>query len=373
LITAASLRSNSSKILAQMAKKQGVSGWHSMRKEQLVKELLKLNRKPNGKATGPPNDSGKVKTRKTVVRQIAKKVANGKPVRTNPRISKIIRDENIERQRQKDLAQQFQTGEADSDGIVLIVRDAFWLQACWSILPQTVQRCQVALADEWHLAQPVIRLFAIKDHGSTHGVEDFSRDIPIHGGVRNWYIDVQDPPSDFRVALGYLTAGGRFHLICKSNIVTTPFPGKCDSMKGHWDDIAENYQKYFSLSGGYAEGKATDELREVFEQQLRRPMSSPSLGHVSSSTRMGSLDFQVDAEMIVFGSVDPNAKVTLAGEPVQVQPDGSFKVQMSMPDRRHVLPVVACSRDGSQKRTTVLAIEKNTKILEPVNCDPEQG
>lgn len=385
MITAASLRSHTSKDLAQIAKKKGVPGWHSMRKEDLVKAILKLSKSKsgNGKTTnGKVAKSERAKSNGSISKNLTKsKTSNKRTTRKptkkvaapNPRVVKIIREQNRARQRQKDLAQHYIEGEPIKDGIVLIVRDAYWLQACWSITPKTVHRCEVALAEHWHNAKPVIRLLAVKDKGSTHGYEETVRDIPIHGGVRNWYIDVNDPPSDFRVALGYLTENGRFHLIAKSNIVSTPFPGKSDSMKGHWEDIAENHQKYFALSGGYSEGKATEELRNVFEEQLQRPMSSPSLGHVSSANHFGNLEFQVDAELVVFGSVDPKATVTLGGEPVQIQPDGSFKVEMSMPDRRQVLPVVACSRDGSQQRTTVLAIEKNTKVMEAVNCDPEEG
>ena len=76
--------------------------------------------------------------------------------------------------------------------------------------------------------------------------------------------------------------------------------------------------------------------------------------------------FQVDAHMIVHGSTDPNASVTVGGEPVRLQTDGTFALRMKLPDKRQVLPVVASSRDGTQQRITVLAVERNTKIMEPV-------
>ena len=70
--------------------------------------------------------------------------------------------------------------------------------------------------------------------------------------------------------------------------------------------------------------------------------------------------------MIVYGSTDPQANVTVGGEPVRLQNDGTFALRMDLPDRRQVLPVVASSRDGTQQRTTVLAVERNTKVMEPV-------
>ncbi len=40
-----------------------------------------------------------------------------------------------------------------------------------------------------------------------------------------------------------------------------------------------------------------------------------------------------------------------------------------MPDKRQVLPVVASTPDGVEQRTIVLAVERNTKVLEPLTRD----
>ena len=73
--------------------------------------------------------------------------------------------------------------------------------------------------------------------------------------------------------------------------------------------------------------------------------------------------------MVVYGATAPNANVSLAGEPVKLNEDGTFVVRMGLPDRRQVLPIVASSRDGSEQRTTVLAVERNTKVMEPITKD----
>jgi hypothetical protein len=82
------------------------------------------------------------------------------------------------------------------------------------------------------------------------------------------------------------------------------------------------------------------------------------------------LSFAVDAELLVYGVSDPHAHVTLLGEPVPLREDGSFTVRMSLPDRRQVIPVIASSSDGVEQRTIILAVERNTKVLEPVIRDP---
>jgi len=90
-----------------------------------------------------------------------------------------------------------------------------------------------------------------------------------------------------------------------------------------------------------------------------------------NSQYTNNLEFSVDTEMVVFGRTNPGATITLAGEPVRTDADGTFAIRMAMPNRRQVIPVVASSRDGCQQRTTVLAIERNTKEMEPVNLDQE--
>ena len=75
--------------------------------------------------------------------------------------------------------------------------------------------------------------------------------------------------------------------------------------------------------------------------------------------------------MIIFGTTDPQANVTLAGQPIKIRPDGSFAVSLPIPDRRQVIPIVANSRDGNNHRTTVMAIERNTKVMEPLDTEQE--
>ena len=79
--------------------------------------------------------------------------------------------------------------------------------------------------------------------------------------------------------------------------------------------------------------------------------------------------FQLDAELIVYGATEPNARVTLQGEPVKLRPDGTFTMRFSLPDGRQIIPAVANAADGVEERTIVLAVERNTKQLEPMIHD----
>ncbi|MFN5289211.1 MAG: DUF4912 domain-containing protein, partial [Planctomycetia bacterium] len=84
-----------------------------------------------------------------------------------------------------------------------------------------------------------------------------------------------------------------------------------------------------------------------------------------------TFNFQVDAELIVYGSTEPNSRVTLQGEPVKLRPDGTFTMRFSLPDSRQIIPAVAVSPDGVEERTIILAVERNTKQLEPLVHDEE--
>ena len=128
------------------------------------------------------------------------------------------------------------------------------------------------------------------------------------------------------------------------------------------------------MSGGYSGADSSDresDLQAVFEEKMRRPMNIPAFVRLGSGFNNNNyqFEFSVDAYMIIQGNANPTANVTLAGEPLKLRDDGTFQVKMELPDKRQVLPIVASSRDGTQQRTTVLAIERNTKVMEPISKD----
>ena len=211
----------------------------------------------------------------------------------------------------------------------------------------------------------------MESNNTTSAVEQVAREITIHGGVNTWFFDVADSPKSFRVDIGYVTANGKFFSLARSNSVTTPRPGSGDGLENNWSDIANDCEKIYALSGGFSDEPTNGELQEAFEERLGRPMGGPSgsrygVGADKVFMRRNEFQFDVDAEMIIFGRTRSNARVTLAGNPVKLRPDGTFAARLAMPDRRQVLPIVASSADGVEQQTVVIAVERNTKIMEPM-------
>jgi hypothetical protein len=382
LITAASLNSQTVKDLTQIAKSHSVVGWSSMRKEELIKAIVKAAKASARKKKQVPK---KISAKSTVKAKAAPKKSKAVPALKAPtKVSRRIQKINDERDRLKDLTTPVVTKKkrkkprpaptkpiaVEKDRIVLMVRDSYWLHACWDISRNNVQRAKAAMAEHWHGAKPVLRVFEVESGITTSSAEEVVRDIVIHGGVRNWYVDVVDPPKSYRIDIGYLADNGKFFAMARSNVVTTPHPSSSDDLDENWSEVAQNYEKVFALSGGNEETTSSD-LQELFEERLRRPMGAPIVTRYGAGAdnvlrQNRGFAFSVDAELIIYGSTQPNAHVTLAGEPVKIRPDGSFTIRQGMPDKRQVLPVVANSGDGVEQRTIVLAIERNTKVMEPI-------
>ncbi len=379
MVTLTNLRSQSSKDLAQLARNNGVSGWSSMRKEQLVKAIMKTLKKREKSAAAPKKVFGKAAATKS--NSIRAEVVAAKPAAKPNKnleiersaIAAKIERESSERERLKDLALAASIKKDQKlvvkDRLVLIVRDSFWLQACWEITPATIRRAKSSLEKNWRGAKPVLRLSEIVEENDAM-VERVVREIPIHGGVDTWYIDTVSPPKTYRASIGYVFANGKFFSLCKSNRVSTPSPN-AKSPASHWADIAADCENFFAMSGGYDSLSENNDLKEVFEEKLKRPMLAIGPNHAALLDHHLEFPFEVDAQMVIYGIASPGASVTLAGEPVKVDSDGNFSIRMEFPDKRQVLPVVACSRDGSQQRTTVLAIERNTKVMEAINMDSD--
>jgi hypothetical protein len=354
-MTVDALKDCNKKHLAQLAKERGITGWHAMRKDQLIRALSAPRSGAGRSKSGSKASTAGSRKEDSSARAVGGR-ANGhaapQPVPTP-------------------VAHTLDHGQ-QKDRIVVLARDSYWLHAYWELSRATLARAQAALGQEWHTARPILRLMDVSSEDTTSASERHLRDIAIHGGVNNWYIDVVEPSRSFRIDVGYLSRRGKFYVLARSNVVTTPKVGVADTLEENWLDVQKTIDRIenpASIGGGNNGHSLAIDLRDLFEERLRRPMNGLSLHGLGAGSLGREFHFHIDAELIVFGTTEPNARVTLQGEPVQLRPDGTFTVRFSLPDSRQIIPAVAASADGVEERTIVLAVERNTKELEPMIHD----
>jgi hypothetical protein len=392
-MTTDQLTALSKKQLTDRARRKGVAGWQSMRKAELVKTLSAKAKRPKAPVGAKPKAK---KATTKVAKSSRRKPAALKSRKPNPRVRAKTQmaaardtsatasvEEQVESSKYdvgvptKDLSAKVPKdlpAGYGKDRIVVMVRDPYWLHCYWELTRHAIQRAEAALGQEWHGARPILRLLDVSSHDTTSTSESGIRDIEIHGGCNNWYLDVQNPPRSYRVDIGYLAKSGRFYVMARSNVVCTPRAGVSDIIDENWADIdSKKADRIYAMSGGFDPTASSLELKQLFEERLRRPLGSPAVTSFGSGGfsfgKSRKFWFQLDAELIVYGATEPNARVTLQGDPVKLRPDGTFTMRFSLPDSRQIIPAVATSPDGVEERTIVLAVERNTKHLEPMVHD----
>jgi hypothetical protein len=249
-----------------------------------------------------------------------------------------------------------------NDRLVAEPQDSHWIRVSWAISQPTMQRAEAALGIEWRQAVPILRLYDITEGDSDAFVASWVRDVEIHGEVQSWYVPVEGAPRSYRLHIGYVCPSGHFFLLARSNIVKTPRPGTM-ARNGASRHDGQN-------SSGKLAGKSPN------GRQRTARNGAKSNGHSRTNVSLavdphwvGDFPFEVHAELVVHGTTHPNANLTLLGEEVQLEADGSFSLCFALPDGRQVIPAVAVTPNGAEQRTIVLGVERNTRQLEPRNLN----
>lgn len=114
-----------------------------------------------------------------------------------------------------------------------------------------------------------------------------------------------------------------------------------------------------SPAAGYGPGAGRGEL--------------PSSGAVPPPAAAGvsrGFWFNINAELIVYGATEPDAQVSVDGEPVPLRPDGSFTLRFALPDGEYALHAVAAAADGGEHRHARLTFARRTHYHGEVGTHP---
>jgi len=327
------LKVRTRKELAEMAKKKQVTGWHGMKKDELIEALLEMHadrKKSRSQKTDP-----KSKTSDTIDESKSTKPRR-RLASESPNKRRILNGAPAGSRRDKLIAQAC---------------DPWWIMAQWEVTSDMINRIEAAMGSEWHRAYPIIRVYDVTHKDLGTNAKSHLKDIKIHGQVDHWFIPVEEPAQQLKLEIGYTSPKGEFFGMARSNKVATPSPGTRGKV---------------SLGGDKSEKPEEFHIREIHDTR-----ATPFAFLEERANEGGRIDgtqdfpFQMDAELIVYGSADPRCPFTLMGEDVPVSKDGNFSVRFHLPNGRQVIPAVTVTPDGSEIRTIVMAIERNTKELEP--------
>lgn len=369
-MTAESLKARSRKSLADLARKRGITRWHDLNKEELVRALLRVAR---NKAPAPA-----VKRLRTSAAAAVRPRPRRAALRKSPRArlnghAAIVRSRDLSTVAVADHQASGRTNFLDA-----LDCDGHWIRARWDLTRDSIRRAESRLAADWHRALPVIRVFAVAPEEAGSVAETFVKDVVIEAGVDTWYVNVPADSRSYRLHIGYRTIAGKFFAVAKSNVCAMPVLN-VDVDQVADDDHKRNTGKTNGKANGRSNGKTNGHTAageasagngrgERAAARLGRPLGFSSLSHfgpaATEERETGEFCFKLDTELIVHGSTRPGSHLTVQGDPVELRDDGSFTIRLNQPEGRQVIAFTAMSPRGGERRMIVLGMERNTKELE---------
>ena len=350
-MTEAELRSRTRKELAEMAKRRRIAGWSPMRKDELIKALIAAGGSKRRRATGrrPSQSTKRAATRRNGSKSVASKPTIGGTHARNISTETLHSEKNGER----------------TDELTATLCESDWIRVHWRLSRAIIDRAAAVLKSDWHGAQPVLRMYRINSDELDTSSQSVVQNIAIRGGTDHWYVHVESFDASFKFEIGYATRSGRFYCLASSNALSAETDSSLHSnASGKSASARFEYLKLYSPSNlvvGGNENDASDDDKYASDDSL----VADSDDNLKSSDASPFV-FEVDAELIITGQTHPNAELTVMGESVDVHRDGTFHFRTDFSDGRRVYPTVAVTPDGLQQRTVVLAVERNTKELEPM-------
>jgi len=301
--------------------------------------------------------------------------------------------------------------------IVLMPRDPQWAYTYWDT-PNGHKAELRSQGGEW-LA---LRLYDVTDidlgQQAAHSIQQFDCDEL----ARHWYLPIPISDRDYQVEIGYLTGDGRWLLLARSNTVRIPPVYPSDWSEDHfmtlnWQESLRGktlmtlvnprlsqgetslHEQLYALSQPSEWERITGSVYGSMQHvpgSMAPPISSyafpsgvgmaalptvsglvPTLSGIGlnvSGLTMSGVGFSAsmppirprkfwlvaDAELIVYGATEPDATVTVAGQPIQLSSEGTFRFQSSFPDGRIEYPIMAVAADGEQSRSIHMTFDRQS-------------
>ncbi len=246
--------------------------------------------------------------------------------------------------------------------IVVLVRDPYWLHAYWEITDERKNHIEGEAQAGWGELRKALRVYDVTDviFNGTNANKSF--DIELTSDANNWYIYVGEPNRSWCIDLGVITSSGRFILIARSNVVTTPLDRASDVIDEEWVTSEEEFAKLYGISGGFGvSSPQMVQLKKKLAERLQRELASGAVSSFARPPLERSFWLAVNTELIVYGATESGATITVQGQPIKLNRDGTFSLRFALPKGEQVIPIKAVSADKQEERTITPVVRKYTK------------
>jgi hypothetical protein len=383
--------------LRKVASEYGISRYSRMRKSQLLAEIQKIQR-----TTISINPSRTVEAQPEVE---AAKFELGQEDRTGGTLASV--DEGL-----NDLPEGY--GESR---IVLMPRDPQWAYTYWDI-PNDHKEDLRRQGGQ----QLALRIYDVTDisldYQSPHSIQEY----PCDELAREWYLPMPVSDRDYVVDIGYRCPDGRWLVLARSSPVHVPPVYPSDWIEDQFitvsweEDVrgktflelvppskkaapgvggtveAPGNPLYDAIFGMAQSAEAQRVAGSLYGSMQQVPVHEQAIssyvfpsgvgmwavptmsGLTMSGVGMSGVGFSAsmppirprqfwlvaDAELIVYGATEPDANVTIGGRPIKLNPDGTFRFQMSFQDGLIDYPIMAVAADGEQTRSIHMKFNRET-------------
>jgi hypothetical protein len=381
--------------LRKVASEYGVSRYSRMRKSQLLAEIQNIQR-----TNISINPSPTLEAQPEVE---ASKFELGQEDRTGGTLASV----------DEDLA-ELPAGYGESR-IVLMPRDPQWAYTYWDI-PNDHKEDLRRQGGQ----QLALRIYDVTDidinYQSPHSIQEY----PCDELAREWYLPMPVSDRDYVVDIGYRCADGRWLVLARSAPVHVPPVYPSDWIEDqfitvNWEEDLRGktvyqlvppskrmaaaaagtetgnpiYDQIFGMAKSAEAQRVAGSLYgsmqqvPVHEQAISSYVFPSGVGMWAlptasginmSGVGMSGVGFSAsavpirprqfwlvaDAELIVYGATEPDATVTIGGRPIKLNPDGTFRFQMSFQDGLIDYPIMAVAADGEQTRSIHMKFNRET-------------
>ena len=271
--------------------------------------------------------------------------------------------------------------------IVFLPRDPEWAYVFWEISETDRKRASSQGATRLSL-----RLVDVT--GSTEGNANPGtlREVTVDSHSTEWYLPIPLGDRDYKVELGYrfkaqwislaFSSPGRVPALHPSEVILDQFvPFSLETPSSYPDELTIEQDEvrdsglherlYQSAITNFGKTRIGSEefQKDVFNNKDLTSINDSAAGLWASGRNESGIGvlpnersfwLVADAELIVYGSTDPSARLTIGGELVPLASDGTFRLQVPFRDGSQNYLIEAVDSDGIQKRNITMKFERVT-------------